>query len=66
MPTPELKLHNNIILIVMKLLKIATAALFLIGTSVVAQKSSIKKAEYQKYWAKRAQQGVKDYTPMQP
>jgi hypothetical protein len=38
----------------MKVLKIATAAIFLIATSVAAQRSSLKKAEYQKYWAKRA------------
>ena len=50
----------------MKLLKIATAAILLIVTSVAAQRSSLKKAEYQKYWAKRAQQGIKDYTPLQP
>lgn len=39
----------------MKLLKIETAAILLIVTSVAAQRSSLKKAEYQKYWAKRAQ-----------
>lgn len=39
----------------MKILKIATAVFVLIATSVIGQRSSVKKAEYQKYWAKRAE-----------
>ena len=46
--------------------KLATVAI-LLATGTLAQKSSMKRANYQKYWAQRRNATeIKDHTPLQP